>query len=132
MTTQTPAGHEQTMDALARANAHRLQRAAVKRHLRTASSRDESYRRAATILSRPEPAVAEALHRMALRDLLASCFRGGEHTADKLLGRARIAPTKAIGQLTDRQRQEIVRLLIGDAATPTLWESAELEVTGCL
>jgi hypothetical protein len=121
--------HEQVACALRRANAHRLQRASVKRHLRTAGDRSESYRRAAAILTHPEPAVADALIRMPLRELLAACYRAGPVVVEQLLARARISGAKTIGQLTDRQREEIVRLLIGDASQPTLWEHVELEGT---
>jgi hypothetical protein len=126
-TTSTAADRasEQRMLALERANHIRLQRAAVKRHLAEPGDRGQSYARAAALLTRPEPAVAHAIAGMPLRALVGACHRAGALTTDKLLTRAHIPLNKTIGQLTDRQRDEICRLLIGDASAPTLWETIE-------
>jgi hypothetical protein len=92
---------EQRFDALDKANEIRCGRAQLKRDLkaRKVSARD--------LLADP-PAVIET---MKVYDLLRAVPKVGRVKANKLTTQARIAPSKTVGGLSERQRGELVRLL---------------------
>lgn len=91
----------QRMDALARANQIRVKRAQLKRDLK-------SGRRSIHSLLLNPPAYVETAK---VLDLLLAVPHLGRARAAKLLARARIAPSKTVGGLSERQRAEIIALL---------------------
>jgi len=101
-------GGPQYMRALERANKVRLARAELKRRI-----------------SMGEIDVTDVLLRcpweaesMAVADLLLSQRRWGHARCRKFLAQVPMAEKKAIGSLTDRQRQTLVGMLRGVGATP--------------
>ena len=91
----------QRQTALARANAIRVQRAALKRDLKGGDSL------LADVLERP----AEWVLTAKVHDLLL-CVPGiGAVKAAKLLQQCRVSGSKTVGGLSDRQRSELVALL---------------------
>jgi hypothetical protein len=98
----------QHLEALARANQVRLARAALKR----AIARGEL---AVADVVDDVPAEAET---MTVFDLLASQRRWGDTRCKRLLRTIPISETKAVGTLTDRQRDALVAALAERGATP--------------
>ena len=91
----------QRQSALARANAIRVQRAALKRDLKSGESL------LADVLAKPADWVLTAK----VHDLLL-CVPGiGAVKAAKLLQQCRVSGSKTVGGLSDRQRSELVALL---------------------
>jgi hypothetical protein len=93
--------HLQRMDALARANHIRTQRAKVKRDLKGG-------RVSIDVLLLEPPSCVETAK---VFDLLLSVPRYGRVKVNKVLAHCRISPSKTIGGLSERQRTELVALL---------------------
>jgi hypothetical protein len=93
--------HIQRMDALARANHIRTERAQVKRELKAGRLS------IARLLERPPSCIETAK----VFDLLLSVPRFGRVKVNKVLLTCRISPSKTIGGLSERQRAELVALL---------------------
>ena len=92
---------EQRRLALERANAVRIARAKLKKDL--ASGKADL---APLILNPPEFAASAKVV-----DLLLSLPKIGQVKAHQILNHARIAPTKTLGGLTNRQQGELVNLI---------------------
>ncbi len=93
--------HIQRMDALARANHIRTERAQVKRDLKAGRIS------VAALLLEPPSCVETAK----VFDLLLAVPRYGRVKVNKVLAHCRISPSKTIGGLSERQRKELVALL---------------------
>lgn len=93
--------HLQRMDALARANHIRTQRAQVKRDLKAGRVLIDA------LLLTPPGCVETAK----VFDLLLAVPRYGRVKVNKVLVNCRISPSKTIGGLSERQRRELVALL---------------------
>jgi hypothetical protein len=93
--------HLQRMDALARANHIRTQRAQVKRDLKAGRITIDS------LLLAPPSCVETAK----VFDLLLAVPRYGRVKVNKVLAICRISPSKTIGGLSERQRKELVAML---------------------
>lgn len=93
--------HMQRMDALARANHIRTQRARVKRDLKAGRVT------IASLLQQPPGCVETAK----VFDLLLAVPRYGRVKVNKVLAHCRISPSKTIGGLSERQRTELIALL---------------------
>lgn len=93
--------HLQRMDALARANNIRTERAQVKRDLKAGRLS------IAGLLERPPSCIETAK----VFDLLLAVPRYGRVKVNKVLLTCRISPSKTIGGLSERQRTELVALL---------------------
>jgi hypothetical protein len=93
--------HIQRMDALARANHIRTERAQVKRDLKAGRIS------VASLLLEPPSCVETAK----VFDLLLAVPRYGRVKVNKVLAHCRISPSKTIGGLSERQRKELVALL---------------------
>ena len=93
--------HIQRMDALARANHIRTERAQVKRDLKAGR------RPIAALLEQPPSCIETAK----VFDLLLAVPRYGRVKVNKVLLTCRISPSKTIGGLSERQRTELVALL---------------------
>src|SRR5712691_11275721 len=91
----------QRMDALQRANEIRMRRAQLKRDLK-------SGRRSIHELLREPP---EYLETAKVFDMLLAVPKYGRVKANKILVNCRIAPSKTIGGLSERQRSELISLL---------------------
>jgi hypothetical protein len=91
----------QRMDALARANLIRTQRAQLKRDLK--SGRLSIH----TLLLDPP----EYLETAKVFDMLLAVPKYGRVKVNKILVLCRISPSKTIGGLSERQRSELVSLL---------------------
>jgi hypothetical protein len=91
----------QRMDALQRANAIRTRRAQLKRDLK--AGRVSIH----TLLLDPP----EYLETAKVFDMLLAVPKYGRVKANKVLGTCRISPSKTIGGLSERQRNELVSLL---------------------
>ena len=91
----------QRLDALERANLVRSRRAALKRDLK--AGRETIH----TLLAEPPEYVMTAK----VHDMLLAVPKYGRVKADKVLKQCRISPSKTIGGLSERQRNELVRLL---------------------
>jgi hypothetical protein len=91
----------QRMDALARANEIRIKRAELKRDLK-------SGRRSIHSLLLEPP---EYLETAKVFDMLLAVPKYGRVKVNKILAHCRIAPSKTIGGLSERQRSELVSLL---------------------
>jgi len=89
------------MDALARANEIRVKRAALKRDLKAGR------RSIHTLLLDPPEYVETAK----VFDMLLAVPKYGRVKVNKILAHCRIAPSKTIGGLSERQRSELVSLL---------------------
>ena len=92
---------EQRRVALERANAVRIARAKLKKDL--ASGQADL----APLILKPPEFVASAK----VVDLLVSLPKIGQVKAHQILNHARIAPTKTLGGLTDRQQGELIKLI---------------------
>ena len=91
----------QRMDALARANQIRIKRAQLKRDLKAGRRSIHS------VLLEPPEWVETAK----VFDMLLAVPKYGRVKVNKILAHCRIAPSKTIGGLSDRQRSELVTLL---------------------
>ena len=89
------------MDALKRANDVRVRRAKLKKDLKDGRVRIE------TILGNPPEYVSTAK----VIDILMAVPKFGRVKANKVLGQCRISPSKTIGGLSERQRNELVSYL---------------------
>ncbi|MHB2000364.1 MAG: integration host factor, actinobacterial type [Solirubrobacteraceae bacterium] len=102
---QAPEGlsrsHLQRMEALARANDIRTQRAKIKRELRAGRLSIDR------LLLDPPSCIDTAK----VFDLLLAVPRYGRVKVNKILAHCRISPSKTIGGLSERQRAELVMLL---------------------
>jgi hypothetical protein len=97
----------QRMDALQRANEIRVRRAELKRAIKAGR-----VALADVLLSPPDYAETAKVF-----DLLLAAPRFGRVRANKLLVQARISPSKTVGGLSSRQREELVRLIAPEALT---------------
>ena len=91
----------QRMDALARANQIRIQRAQLKRDLKAG-------RRSIHSLLLDPPEYVETAK---VFDMLLAVPKYGRVKVNKILAHCRIAPSKTIGGLSERQRSELISLL---------------------
>ena len=91
----------QRMDALTRANEIRTKRAQLKRDLKAGRTS------VSEVLLRPPDWVNTAK----VMDMLLAVPKIGRVKVNRLLGIARISPSKTIGGLSERQRAELVELL---------------------
>lgn len=91
----------QRMDALARANRIRTERAQLKRDLKAGRLSIH------TLLLHPPEYVETAK----VFDMLLAVPKYGRVKVNKILAHCRISPSKTIGGLSDRQRSELVSLL---------------------
>ena len=91
----------QRMDALARANRIRTERARMKRELKAGRLSIH------TILLEPP----EYIETAKVFDMMLAVPKYGRVKVNKILAHCRIAPSKTIGGLSDRQRSELVSLL---------------------
>src|ERR1700730_4544306 len=91
----------QRMDALARANQIRIERAQLKRDLKSGRRSIHSL-----LLAPPEYGETTKLFAMLL-----AVPKYGRVKVNKILSHCRIAPSKTIGGLSERQRSELVSLL---------------------
>lgn len=88
---------DQRRDALLRANAIRVMRAALKRNVLAGTAS------VLTVLGDPAPEVAT----MKVRDLLLALPKWGPQKADRLLLMARVSHAKTVGGMSERQRREV-------------------------
>jgi hypothetical protein len=107
MTTMTapaaPDGaREQRLAALARANSVRSARRRLKQALR-ATPKPEATDRTARLVRQPETVTAT----MKVADLLMACPGMGPTATGKLLRRLHISPSKTLGGLSPRQRDQL-------------------------
>jgi hypothetical protein len=93
--------HVQRMDALARANEIRSQRAHLKRELKAGKIA------IADLLAAPPSCIYTAK----VFDLLLAVPRYGRVKVNKVLAHCRISPSKTVGGLSERQRTELVTML---------------------
>jgi hypothetical protein len=91
----------QRMDALARANRIRSERAQLKRDLKAGRLSIH------TLLLNPPQYVETAK----VFDMMLAVPKYGRVKVNKILAHCRIAPSKTIGGLSERQRSELVSLL---------------------
>ena len=91
----------QRMDALARANRIRTERARLKRELKAGRLSIH------TLLIDPPEYVETAK----VFDMMLAVPKYGRVKVNKILAHCRIAPSKTIGGLSERQRSELVSLL---------------------
>jgi len=91
----------QRMDALARANQIRIKRAQLKRDLKAG-------RRTIHSLLLDPPDFVETAK---VFDMLLAVPKYGRVKVNKILAHCRIAPSKTIGGLSERQRSELISLL---------------------
>src|ERR1700740_217463 len=91
----------QRMDALARANQIRIKRAQLKRDLKAG-------RRSIHQLLLDPPEYVETAK---VFDMLLAVPKYGRGKVNKILAHCRIAPSKTVGGLSERQRGELVSLL---------------------
>jgi hypothetical protein len=96
----------QRMDALARANRIRTERAQLKRDLKAGRLSIH------TLLANPPEYVETAK----VFDMLLAVPKYGRVKVNKILALCRISPSKTIGGLSERQRSELVSLLRRGAA----------------
>ena len=89
------------MEALARANEIRIKRAELKRDLKAGR------RSIQTLLIDPP----DYLETAKVFDMLLAVPKYGRVKVNKMLSQCRIAPSKTIGGLSDRQRSELVSML---------------------
>ena len=91
----------QRMDALARANRIRTERAQLKRDLKAGRLSIH------TLLANPP----EYIETAKVFDMLLAVPKYGRVKVNKILALCRISPSKTIGGLSERQRSELVSLL---------------------
>lgn len=92
---------DQRMEALRKANVIRSRRAQLKRDLKAGRIR------LADMVAEPPGWLADAK----LFDMLLSVPKCGNSKATKMIKAARVAASKTIGGLSDRQRTDIINLL---------------------
>jgi hypothetical protein len=92
----------QRLDALDRANAVRTERAKLKRELKAGRATIDR------LLNDPPPFVETAK----VFDMLLAVPKYGRVKVNKILTQCRISPSKTIGGLSQRQREELVELLL--------------------
>ena len=92
---------DQRLRALRLANEIRSRRAALKRELASGRVRIED------VLARP-PAYTKTAK---VQDLLLALPKVGPARVARLLSRCRIAPSKTVGGMTERQRGELIELV---------------------
>lgn len=92
---------QQRLDALGRANVVRTKRAQLKKDLK--AGRVAIY----DVIAAP----ADWLETATVFDLLLATPKYGRVKVNKALTQCRIAPSKTLGGMTERQRDELVRLL---------------------
>jgi hypothetical protein len=92
---------DQRLDALARANRIRSERARLKRELKAG--------RLSIHMILLEP--PEFIETAKVFDMMLAVPKYGRVKVNKILAQCRIAPSKTIGGLSDRQRSELVSLL---------------------
>ncbi len=97
----------QRRDALKRANVVRTERAQLKKDLRAGRVSIHTL-----LLEAPDD-----LDTAKVMDLLLAVPKLGRVKVNKVLTRCRISPSKTIGGLTERQRDELVHMLTVSAAT---------------
>ncbi|MBW3653940.1 MAG: hypothetical protein KY433_10210 [Actinobacteria bacterium] len=93
--------HAQRLDALSTANLVRTRRAQLKRDLK--AGRESIH----TLLLKPPDYIQTAK----VFDMLLAVPKYGRVKVNKVLAQCRISPSKTIGGLSERQRDELVRLL---------------------
>lgn len=93
---------EQRMDALGRANEIRTYRAQLKRDLKAGRLNIHD------LLRNPH----EKLETMKVFDLLLSVPKYGRVKVKKMLDTCRISPSKTIGGMSERQRNELISMLL--------------------
>jgi hypothetical protein len=91
----------QRLDALERANVVRTRRAQLKRDLKSGRSSIH------TLLLEPP----EYIETAKVFDMLLAVPKYGRVKVNKVLTQCRISPSKTIGGLSERQRDELVKLL---------------------
>ncbi len=91
----------QRMDALARANLIRTERARLKRELKAGRYHDPH------AAAKPP----EYIETAKVFDMMLAVPKYGRVKVNKILAHCRVAPSKTIGGLSDRQRSELVSLL---------------------
>jgi len=91
---------DQRLRALRQANEIRSRRAALKKELASGRVRIED------VLAQP-PAYAKTAK---VHDLLLAVPKVGPARVDRLLSHCRIAPSKTVGGMTERQRGELIEL----------------------
>ena len=92
----------QRRDALERANTVRIRRSQLKRDIKAGS--------VTVIAFLADP--PEFIETMKVFDLLLAAPMVGRVKANKILNRCRISPSKTIGGLSERQRDELARFLL--------------------
>lgn len=92
---------QQRYDALAIANEIRTKRAQLKRDIKAGRT---------TILA-VLTEMPDYVHTMKLFDLLLAAPKFGRVKANKIIQRCRISPSKTLGGMSERQRQELMLLL---------------------
>lgn len=105
---------EQVRTALAKANAVRYERSAIRHRIHTAGSYDKGRRLLAQLLSSPIP---EGLHSLPARELLGWIAHMPKSRVDRMLRVVGASERITTGRLTTRQCYELARLLRGDATT---------------
>jgi hypothetical protein len=98
---------EQRMQALAKGNHIRITRARTKREIREKPSKTASRNAAAQLLTEPP----SHMRTMKILDLLVSVKSIGRVKANRILVRARVSPSKTLGGMTSRQRDELATVL---------------------
>ncbi len=93
---------EQRQEALTKANTVRTERADLKKEMK--AGRANVYQ-----LIRDPP---EVLQTMKLWDFLIAIPKFGRVKVNKMLTQCRISPSKTMGGLSQRQREEVARMLI--------------------
>ncbi len=93
--------HKQRLNALARANEIRTSRAQLKRDLKAGKTKIE------TLLTDPPDWVLSAK----VFDMILAVPKYGRVKANRILNQCRISPSKTIGGLSARQRDELVHML---------------------
>jgi hypothetical protein len=91
--------NEQYMEALERANEIRVHRAQLKRDLKAGKVA------ASELIDRPYPMVDT----MKVIDVLVAMPKTGRIKANARLKRCNVSPSKTLGDLSERQRNELVR-----------------------
>ncbi len=92
---------EQRMKALRRANEIRTSRAQLKRDLKAGKAKIETL-----LLDPPEYVLSAKAF-----DMILAVPKYGRVKANKILTQCRISPSKTIGGLSERQRNELVHML---------------------
>lgn len=100
MTEVFPRTLEQRMGALAKANRHRVYRAELKRNLKAGAS-------VVPVLTDPSPEIET----MKVFALLCAVPGYGRVKAARLLNHHRVAQSRTVGGLSDRQRAELIEAL---------------------